>query len=68
MSNQEPDGWVFVDDNNEEIYFAEPSEYRNSEHALHDFSRSADEHFGIMFRRNGELHPCSDDTTPEDFS
>lgn len=63
----QPDGWVFVDENNKEIGFARPSEYESSEEALRDFERTCADHFCIMFRRNGTLHACSAETIPEDF-
>lgn len=66
MSKQ-PDGWVFLNEKNKEIGYAKPSDYFSCEDALHDFGRSSAVHFQIMFRRDGELHSCSDETVNADF-
>ena len=62
------DGWVFVDEDDQEIGFAEPQEFANAEHAVQKFGHEfGDGHFGVYFRRDGVLHSCAPESTPQDF-
>lgn len=66
---REPDGWVFVDDETEEeVGFADPDEYANADHAVQKFGNEyGDGDFGVYFRKDGQLWPCSPEDTPDDF-
>lgn len=62
------DGWVFVDDEtNEHVGFALPDEYRNADEAVQAFGREYADDFGVYFRKNGTLHSCADESTPDEF-
>jgi hypothetical protein len=63
------DGWVFFDDDTEEeVGFAEPSEYRNAEHAINEFGRSyGDGDFSVYFRVDEKLYFCAMEDTSEEF-
>jgi len=62
-------GWVFADENENEIGFADADEYRNADHAVDKFGRSyGDGDFVVYFRNsNGELCPTSAECEPTDF-
>ena len=64
----QPDGWVFVDENDEEIGFAEPHDFANADHAVQKFGNEyGDGDFGVCFRKNGVLHSCDPESTPQDY-
>jgi len=65
MTNQ-PEGWVFCDEDGEEIGFAEPDNYRDAEQALEGFMTG--DHVEVFFRtKDGTLHSCDAESRPEDF-
>ncbi len=61
-------GWVFVNETDGEIGFAEAREYECADHAIQGFTQNVRRGLSVVFRdTNGELHPCSDESIPADF-
>jgi hypothetical protein len=69
VEGEGPDGWVFVDDESEEeVGFAQPTEYRSADDAVDRFGRSyGDGDFSVYFRCGGKLFTCAAEDTPAQF-
>lgn len=65
----DPRGWVFTREGaEEEIGFAEASEYEDADAAMIGFSRECAEHFDVYFRDSyGELHSTAAEDLADDF-
>lgn len=68
FDNHGPDGWVFADEDGNEVGFAEPNEYRTAEHAVEKFGREyGDGDFDVYFRKDNVAYSCSPEDTPSQF-
>jgi len=65
---KEQRGWVFTNENEEEIGFAAPEDYRNGQEAYEGFAIECGDHFNVYFKDSkGELNPVDPESTFTDF-